>query len=143
MGSGLKMRSWMWRLSCERAVAQDARAAPRLRWLWLLGSAVLAACTAVQPVEGPETTGRPVRFTIVAPAAHTVAVVGSFNGWSVGAHPMDRVRHDGLWALDLRLSAGEYRFMYVIDGQRWVTPPRADDFVQDGFGQLNGVLVVP
>ena len=143
MGSGLKMRSWMWRIACERTVAQDAREAHRLQWPLLLGYAVLAACTAIQPVERPETDGKPVRFTMVAPAAHTVAVVGSFNGWAVGAHPMDKVGHDGLWALDLRLPAGEYRFMYVIDGRRWVTPPTADDFVQDGFGQLNGVLVVP
>jgi hypothetical protein len=32
--------------------------------------------------------------------------------------------------------------MFVIDGERWITPPLADDFVDDGFGSRNGVVVV-
>jgi hypothetical protein len=32
--------------------------------------------------------------------------------------------------------------MFVIDGTQWITPPLADDFVDDGFGARNGVVVV-
>jgi hypothetical protein len=32
--------------------------------------------------------------------------------------------------------------MYLIDGTRWITPPLAEDFVIDGFGQTNGVVIV-
>jgi len=30
----------------------------------------------------------------------------------------------------------------LIDGTRWITPPLAEDFVTDGFGQANGVVIV-
>ncbi|MEM7157397.1 MAG: 1,4-alpha-glucan branching protein GlgB [Myxococcota bacterium] len=44
-------------------------------------------------VDGQAGTG----FAVWAPAAHYVAVVGDFNGWDRGAHPL-QVRHDsGVW----------------------------------------------
>ena len=48
----------------------------------------------------------------------------------------------GLWSVDVPLREGEYTFMYLVDGKQWVTPPMAEDFVTDGFGQTNGVLIV-
>jgi hypothetical protein len=48
----------------------------------------------------------------------------------------------GPWSVEIVLPAGEHKFMYVIDGRRWLTPPTADEFVDDGFGQVNGVKVV-
>ncbi|WP_315386113.1 1,4-alpha-glucan branching protein GlgB [uncultured Stenotrophomonas sp.] len=53
-----------------------------------------------------------VRFTVWAPTASRVAVVGDFNGWDVRRHPM-RLRHDaGVWELFLpRVKAGtRYKF---------------------------------
>ena len=55
---------------------------------------------------------------------------------------MKAVNASGLWSVDVPLKNGEYTFMYVLDGVRWVTPPLADDFVTDGFGQTNGVVIV-
>jgi 1,4-alpha-glucan branching enzyme len=82
-----------------------------------------------------------VRFTVSAPEAKHVSLVGSFNGWAKNVTPMKFV--DGvLWSVVVPLKEGEYPFMYVIDGVRWLTPPHADDFVTDGFGQTNGVVVV-
>ena len=40
------------------------------------------------------------------------------------------------------LPPGEYLFMYIVDGTRWLSPPAAEDYVDDGFGAWNGVLVV-
>jgi len=53
-----------------------------------------------------------VRFTVWAPNASRVAVVGDFNGWDARRHPM-RLRHDaGVWELFLpRVRAGaRYKF---------------------------------
>lgn len=47
-----------------------------------------------------------------------------------------------VWLVDVPLPEGEHTFMYVIDGVRWMTPPQAEDFVTDGFGQTNGVVIV-
>lgn len=103
---------------------------------------VLAACAA--PVsQMPRAGADGVRFTVVAPWARSVAVAGDFNGWSTTAHPLKPAGRDGVWSGVVAIPEGEYRFMYVIDGKRWLTPPEADDFVRDGFGNFNGVVVVP
>jgi 1,4-alpha-glucan branching enzyme len=89
----------------------------------------------------PHRTTDGVRFTLLAPGSKNVCVVGSFNGWVKGVTPMKMVE-GALWSVIVPLQEGEYAFMYVIDGTQWVTPPHADDFVTDGFGQTNGVVVV-
>jgi len=55
---------------------------------------------------------------------------------------MKVVDGSSLWSVDVPLTEGEHTFMYVIDGIRWLTPPHAEDFVTDGFGQTNGVVIV-
>lgn len=92
--------------------------------------------------ELPKPSAGGVHFTMLAPGARKVFLVGSFNGWRTGATPMKIMDSSGLWSVDVPLKEGEYTFMYLIDGTRWVTPPLAEDFVTDGFGQTNGVVVV-
>jgi len=82
-----------------------------------------------------------VKFTLHAPGAKQVSLVGSFNGWAKSATPM-KVTTGDLWSVVVPLKAGEYTFMYLVDGVQWVTPPDAEDVVTDGFGQANGVVVV-
>ena len=82
-----------------------------------------------------------VRFTLLAPGATQVVLVGSFNGWATDATPMTIVE-GALWSVTVPLNPGEYPFMFVIDGGQWITPPQAEDFVTDGFGQTNGVVIV-
>ncbi|RMH37038.1 MAG: hypothetical protein D6690_04170, partial [Nitrospirae bacterium] len=72
----------------------------------------------------------------------SVAVAGSFNDWSTDMHLMRQVHEDGLWQITIPLEPGEHLFMYVVDGKHWVRPPLADDYVPDGFGNDNGVVVV-
>lgn len=55
---------------------------------------------------------------------------------------MKIMQGSGIWSVDVPLAEGEYSFMYVIDGMQWMTPPQAEDFVTDGFGQTNGVVIV-
>jgi 1,4-alpha-glucan branching enzyme len=90
----------------------------------------------------PQSLSGTVRFTVLAPGAKQVFLVGSFNGWTKGATPMEIVNGSGLWTVDVPLKEGEYTFMYLIDGDRWVTPPLAEEFITDGFGQTNGVVIV-
>jgi 1,4-alpha-glucan branching enzyme len=112
--------------------------------LAILLSAGLWAC-AKSPIlkpAMPQSLSGAVRFTVLAPGAKQVFLVGSFNGWIKGATPMKVVNGSALWTVDVPLKTGEYTFMYLIDGVRWVTPTLAEDFVTDGFGQTNGVVIV-
>jgi 1,4-alpha-glucan branching enzyme len=90
----------------------------------------------------PKSLAVAVRFTVLAPGAKQVVLVGSFNGWAKDATPMKIVDGSSIWLVEVPLAEGEHTFMYVIDGVRWMTPPQAEDFVIDGFGQTNGVVIV-
>ena len=107
----------------------------------LVGSVGCAKVKMVKP-ESPKSLAGVVRFTILAPGAKQVHLVGSFNGWGKDALPMKIMDSSGLWLVDVPLKEGEHTFMYLIDGTRWITPPLAEDFATDGFGQANGVVIV-
>ncbi len=73
-------------------------------------------------------------------AANTVALAGDFNGWSTDASPMAR-RPDGGFHITLVLEIGrEYRFRYVLDGDRWVNVWDADDYAPNNFGGEDSVV---
>ena len=70
-------------------------------------------------------------------------MAGSFNQWSPSSHPLAREGSRGIWMAVVALPPGEHLFMYVVDGTEWLSPPLAEDYVDDGFGARNGVVVVP
>ena len=111
-----------------------------LRLLCLL--CLLASACAARASLAPLVTQAGVRFSVDQPAAHTVAVAGTFNGWSATSHPLMPDASRRRWTATVPLPPGEHLFMYVVDGT-WVTPPHAADYVDDGFGARNGVVVVP
>ena len=82
-----------------------------------------------------------VRFTLAHSSAKSVSVAGDFNDWSSSAHPLMR-NGPGRWSAVVALPAGEYKFMFVVDGEQWMGPPLAEDYVDDGFGSRNGVVIV-
>jgi 1,4-alpha-glucan branching enzyme len=107
----------------------------------MAGSVGCAKAKAIKP-ELPKSLAGVVRFTLLAPGAKHVSLVGSFNGWGKDATPMKVMDSSGLWSVEVPLKEGEHTFMYLIDGTRWITPPLAEDFITDGFGQTNGVVIV-
>lgn len=83
-----------------------------------------------------------VQFSLEAPGARTVAVSGDFNQWGADA-VMEDSDGDGVWTLRVPLEPGLHEYMFVVDGERWVTDPRAERYTDDGFGNRNAVLAVP
>lgn len=78
------------------------------------------------------------RLSISAPDAGRVEIAGDFNRWTPIAA---RRAPNGVWFIDLRIPAGEYRYAFRIDGQAWRIPdgvPAADD----GFGGKAAWLTV-
>jgi len=76
------------------------------------------------------------------PDAQTVHVVGSFNDWRTGTIPLEDRDHDGVWRATVVLPTGTYEYMFVVDGERWVTDHLADRLVEDDFGRENSILIV-
>jgi hypothetical protein len=116
---------------------------------WTLAVAAGVAAILLLP-SGPDGSGRPsaaegiAQFVGHFPGARSVEVVGSFNDWSRGMLHLRDDNHDGIWHGDVVLPAGQHEYMFVVDGERWVTDPLAGRFVDDGFGagQANSVLIV-
>ena len=90
-------------------------------------------------------TGRSCRVTFELPAqvnANTAAVCGEFNEWDAAHHPMKR-RKDGGFSLTISLKPGnEYRFRYLLDGERWENDWEADKYLPNEFGSEDSVVVV-
>ena len=85
-----------------------------------------------------------VQFSLVAPGARSVEVAGDFNGWQPVRAQLRDPEGDGTWSGMIPVAAGMHKYMFVIDGRRWVSDPRAHRFVDDGFGMKNSLLsVVP
>lgn len=80
------------------------------------------------------------RFCVRAPDASSAAVAGSFNEWSIDAHPLTGPDADGRWCAKVRLPVGRHTYAYVLDRERWVVPNDARLLVDDGFGQRVGVV---
>jgi 1,4-alpha-glucan branching enzyme len=107
-----------------------------------LAAAVSVSCAARMAPAAPVVTPAGVRFVMMRSEANSVALAGSFNRWSPSSHPLAREASRGLWTIVVALAPGEHVFMYVVDGTQWISPPLAEDYVDDGFGEKNGVVVV-
>jgi 1,4-alpha-glucan branching enzyme len=105
----------------------------------MLVAVVSASCAAAMADRAPVDTTDGVRFTFANPGAKSVAVVGNFNEWSATANPL--VRSGKVWSAVVTLPPGEYPFMFIVDG-KWIVPTLAEEFVDDGFGSKNGVVIV-
>ena len=82
-----------------------------------------------------------VRFSIRAPAAASVSLVGDFDRWDPQALPMQRARDGETWTVDVHLPPGRHVFAYAVDGDL-KTDPAAPRAVEDDFGVPSSVVVV-
>ncbi|MCK4309023.1 MAG: isoamylase early set domain-containing protein, partial [Candidatus Atribacteria bacterium] len=73
---------------------------------------------------------------------HTVAIAGDFNGWNPQANILKDSDGDGIWTGTLKLEAGRYEYMFVLDGEKWFPDPNALHYVKDGFGNKNAILEI-
>ena len=82
-----------------------------------------------------------IRFTLDAPAATTVSIVGDFNGWKAGSLPLRRSSDGRTWEIHVQLAPGRYAYSFVVDGQL-ARDPRAPQSGGDDFGSPNSVVLV-
>lgn len=113
-------------------------------------AAVLLAVALTRTLERPGEhldSGLPqpvyVQFVLTAPAAKSVAVAGDFNAWARDL-VLEDADGDGIWTGVFPLPPGIHKYMFLVDGERWLTDPFAAAYVDDGFGGKNAILqVVP
>jgi hypothetical protein len=84
----------------------------------------------------------PVQFTLRDVRASQVALVGDFNGWSQTATLLEPGEEPGTWSVTVPMPSGRHVYAFVVDGQRWMTDPRAPKARDLDFGRENSVLIV-
>ena len=81
-----------------------------------------------------------IRFSIDAPQAKTVYVTGSFNDWSLDESC--RLKNiDGRWETEVPLSAGLYKYQFIVDGV-WREDPKNPLKERNSFGDINSLIEV-
>jgi len=86
----------------------------------LLIALALDALTATVAAAGVQVIEDEVFFTLRAPAAREVFLVGNFNNWNATVEKMRRT--GDRFEISLFLVEGSYRYKYVVDGQ-WIVDP--------------------
>jgi hypothetical protein len=70
----------------------------------------------------------------------SVAVVGEFNDWNPNSHYLQKTEEGDRWSVTLELEPGRYEYMYVLNGETWITDPGAFQYNRDGFGNKNAII---
>ncbi|MCC6651368.1 MAG: hypothetical protein IT348_09505, partial [Candidatus Eisenbacteria bacterium] len=106
------------------------------------GAAAAAAPAAAKPAAAaaPAAAADGVTFRYSGPGG-TVHLAGEFNSWSTSADPLKK-QADGSWSITKAIPAGKYPYKFVIDGTTWKEDAGAAEFVDDGYGGKNSVVVV-
>lgn len=81
-----------------------------------------------------------MRFVYVDSDAESIAVAGDFSEWEPISLTRVSINGDQAWTGLIPLTRGEHRYMFIKDGEEWVTDPFAKTFRDDGFGNRNAVI---
>ena len=73
--------------------------------------------------------------------AHSVSVIGTFNGWSPEHSRMRRVPN-GSWEITLSLRPGKYAYRFLINDRQQVLDPHCTTEEPDGYGGKNSVIYI-
>lgn len=86
-----------------------------------------------------------VTFRLPAAAAHDAgeaSILGDFTGWSRRPVAMRRLKC-GDFSVTIELVAGrEYRYRYLLDGERWENDWSADRYDSNEFGGEDSILIL-
>lgn len=103
-----------------------------------------ALALAVPGVGADETGVREATFSLYAPQAKSVEIIGDFNQWQSGATPLAGPDETGRWRTRLAFPGTWSRIEYIYwvnNTRRQVDPEQP--VVPDGFSGENNVLVLP
>lgn len=81
-----------------------------------------------------------IRFVYFDEDAERIEVAGDFSDWDPVALSREFVGDKQVWTGLIPITRGEHRYMFVKDGEEWITDPLAAMQRDDGFGNKNAVL---
>ncbi len=87
----------------------------------------------------PEPINREIDFTVSAPAAREIYLVGDFNHWKINEESRLARLEDGKWVKKMGLEPGRYRYKFVVDGE-WTIDLDNEEREQNAFGTFDSVI---
>ncbi|NOY08443.1 MAG: hypothetical protein GXP33_06350 [Spirochaetes bacterium] len=82
-----------------------------------------------------------VKFSLTAPEARSVSVVGDFNNWQPSPLIPEGSGKNGIWELRIKLKKGRvYTYNFLIDGKTWIPDPASPIKVKDDFGGESSLI---
>jgi 1,4-alpha-glucan branching enzyme len=72
--------------------------------------------------------------------AQEVNVVGDFNKWNAGSHPMKQA-DGGIWKKTMMLPEGTYEYKFIVDGA-WTNDPMNEETCVNDFGTVNNRIKI-
>ena len=91
----------------------------------------------------PSVTAKGNKVSFRLPAyfkAKKVFLAGSFNDWSLSAHPMRSTSRG--WETEIELEPGKHFYKFVVDG-KWRLDKENAHVEDDGYGNMNSVYFHP
>ena len=80
------------------------------------------------------------RFVIYRPDVSRVEIVGSFTGWK--RIPLQKISTSGYWEGMFKLTPGEHRYTYILEGNKPYADPTVLAVEKDDFGGMNSIIRV-
>ena len=84
---------------------------------------------------------RKMQFSIHAPEANSVKIVGNFSNWTQDSGFLLNRHEDGNWSKEILLPPGVYQYKFLVDG-RWVEDQSNPNLVEDPYGGRNAVIEI-
>ena len=85
-------------------------------------------------------TAPAIEFTVTAPEAKEVFLVGDFNGWQAEGFPIGKFK-DGVCRKRVQLKPGRYEYLFIVDGD-WRTDPQNEARCTNPFGRENSIIEI-
>src|SRR4051812_4884809 len=82
------------------------------------------------------------QFVFNARTAHSVALVGDFNGWNPTSAPMSRSADGNLWSVTVPILPGRHTFGYMVDDSVFTLDPRMPKARDPDLGTEGSVVIV-
>ncbi|MBK8871635.1 MAG: glycogen-binding domain-containing protein [Elusimicrobia bacterium] len=89
------------------------------------GPGIFLSAPAVTEIRAASAGTKPIVFRLLAPAAKSVFLGGSFNEFNASRHPLVRGA-GGLWETTVPLAPGQHIYKFKVDGE-WVLDPASPD----------------
>lgn len=80
------------------------------------------------------------QFSLYAPQANEVFLLGDFNQWDSKKHQMKKEK-PGVWEKTVLLTPGTHEYKYIVDG-KWQEDPVNREKRLNSFGTYNNLLTI-